>query len=82
MQKTVGHYSRAQGHWGRAVDYGALPAALGVAVFDKDHCIGALNLVWKADDYTIDHVIGTHLNALRKAASTIGRAFTDAKLMP
>ena len=78
--RAQGFACRAPRHWGRAVDYGALPAALGVAVYDLDQCIGAVNLVWKADDCPVATVVANHLSALQAAADAIGAAFTDAKL--
>ncbi|UWQ20129.1 IclR family transcriptional regulator [Jannaschia sp. W003] len=70
-----GYAARAEGHWGRAVDYGELPAAIAVPVSAGAECIGALNLVWNARDRSVESVARDHLPRLRAAAVVIGRAY-------
>lgn len=72
-----GYASRAEGHWGRAVDYGALPAAIAVPIRAGTEVVGAVNLVWNADDHTVEAVAATHLARLQAAAKTIGRLYAD-----
>ncbi|MBT0959050.1 helix-turn-helix domain-containing protein [Alphaproteobacteria bacterium KMM 3653] len=70
-----GYATRAKGHWGRAVDYGALPLAIGVPILTDKEPVGALNLVWNADDRTVETVVNDHLAKLQQAAKTIGQAY-------
>lgn len=72
-----GHATRAHGHWGRAVDYGELPAAIAVPIFARANPIGAINLVWSARDRSVEEVARDHLARLQSAAKTIGRAYAD-----
>ena len=70
-----GYAARAQGHWGRAVDYGALPLAIGVPILAEGEPVGALNLVWNADDRSVEAVARDYLAQLQHAAKTIGEAY-------
>lgn len=72
-----GHATRAQGHWGRAVDYGELPAAIAVPIIGATGPVGALNLVWNADGRSVERVAEDHLARLRSAAEIIGRDYAD-----
>jgi Transcriptional regulator len=72
-----GYAIRSQGHWGRAVDYGALPAAIAVPIVANDEPVGAVNLVWNASDQCLETVVKDHLAKLQSAAQTIGRAYFD-----
>lgn len=72
-----GYAVRADGHWGRAVDYGALPSAIAVPILANTHPIGAINLVWKADHATVDAVVKKHLLLLQKTAAAIGQNYAE-----
>ncbi len=74
-----GYAVRADGHWGRAVDYGALPSAIAAPILANNQPIGAVNLVWNADQTTVDDVVGMHLSTLCAAATTIGCRY-DGKI--
>ncbi len=73
-----GYAVRPSGYWGRAVDYGALPAAIAVPVIAGATAIGAMNLVWNASDYSVEEVADKHLARLKLAAQRIGAAFASA----
>ena len=78
MMKAIsaqGFAVRAAGHWGRAVDYGALPHAIAVPIVAGTEPLGAINLVWNARDYPVDTVVRCHLTRLCKYAKTIGAAY-------
>lgn len=72
-----GYAARAQAHWGRAVDYGELPAAIAVPIFAHKEVVGAVNLVWNASDQSVEDVAGNHLARLHSAAKIIGREYAD-----
>lgn len=72
-----GYAARTHGHWGRAVDYGALPSAIGVPILADGEPVGALNLVWNADDRSVEAVARDYLIQLQHAANTIGQAYVD-----
>lgn len=76
--KTIaknGYATRAQGHWGRAVDYGELPAAIAVPILADAEVVGAINLVWNATDQSVEAVAKSHLARLQATAHTIGRNY-------
>ncbi len=68
---------RAHGHWGRAVDYGELPAAIAVPIISGTEAVGALNLVWNASDQRVEDVATAHLRRLRSAAKRIGQSYAE-----
>jgi len=70
-----GYAARAEGHWGRAVDYGELPAAIAVPILAGAEVVGAVNLVWNASDQTVADVAESHLARLQATAETIGRNY-------
>lgn len=72
-----GYAARAHGHWGRAVDYGELPAAIAVPIIAGSEAVGAVNLVWNAGDHTVETVAQNHLARLQAAAKAIGRAYAS-----
>lgn len=72
-----GYAVRSSGHWGRAVDYGALPAAIAVPVIADGEPVGAINLVWNASDRCLETVVKDHLTQLQSAAQTIGKTYAD-----
>lgn len=72
-----GFAARAQGHWGRAVDYGELPAAIAVPILAGSEVIGAVNLVWNANDQPVEAVAQIHLSRLQATADRIGRNYAD-----
>ncbi|WCR10709.1 helix-turn-helix domain-containing protein [Paracoccus stylophorae] len=72
-----GYAARETGHWGRAVDYGELPAAIAVPIRAGAEPVGALNLVWNASDRSVEAVAAAHLTRLQSAARAIGRAYAD-----
>lgn len=72
-----GYAIRAQGHWGRAVDYGELPAAIAVPIISGTEAIGALNLVWNASDQSVEAVAKAHLRRLRSTAKRIGQSYSE-----
>lgn len=75
--KGNGYSVRAAEHWGRAVDYGALPAAIGAPVHEHGKPIGAVNLVWDASKRKTEEVAKEHLGRLQAAAKTIGQRYAD-----
>ncbi|HMQ12588.1 helix-turn-helix domain-containing protein [uncultured Paracoccus sp.] len=75
--ESNGYSVRAAGHWGRAVDYGALPAAIGSPVLVKGKPIGAVNLVWDASKKKTEEVAKDHLGRLRSTAKTIAQRYAD-----
>lgn len=72
-----GYAIRSPGHWGRAVDYGALPAAIALPIRAGDAPIGAINLIWNASDHRVEAVAADHLAQLHAAAQAIGRAYAE-----
>lgn len=72
-----GYAARAHGHWGRAVDYGELPAAIAVPIMAQREVVGAVNLVWNAADQSVEDVASNHLSRLQSAARIIGQAYAD-----
>ncbi len=70
-----GYAIRPEGYWGRAVDYGALPAAIAVPVIADSEALGAVNLGWTALDQTVETVAEQHLARLQAAAREIGRLY-------
>lgn len=70
-----GYAARAEGHWGRAVDYGELPAAIAVPILAGAEVVGAVNLVWNASDHTVEAVAKNHLSRLQATAKTIGQRY-------
>lgn len=72
-----GYAARAEGHWGRAVDYGELPAAIAVPILADAEVVGAVNLVWNASDQTVEAVAKAHLSRLQATADSIGRKYAD-----
>ena len=72
-----GYAIRSPDHWGRAVDYGALPAAIAVPIIAGEKPVGAINLVWNASEHCVDTVARDHLSRLRSAAQTIGQTYVD-----
>lgn len=75
--RARGYAVRMRGYWGRAVDYGALPSAIAVAVLAGDAPVGALNLVWNGADHPVEHVVNNHLDHLHIAAKAIGQHYLD-----
>lgn len=69
-----GYAARVTGHWGRAVDYGALPGAIAVPILAGSDPVGALNLVWNANDHSVEDVAKRHLGQLLASAQRIGQA--------
>lgn len=72
-----GYAVRAHDHWGRAVDYGELPAAIGVPILARAQPVGAINLVWKADTQSVEAVARNHLARLQETAAIIGEGCVD-----
>ncbi|WP_264214100.1 helix-turn-helix domain-containing protein [Leisingera thetidis] len=72
-----GYAVRAAGHWGRAVDFGELPAAIAVPIAADQEPVGAVNLVWKATDHSVEAVAKDHLSRLQSAARIIGRNYAE-----
>lgn len=72
-----GYAIRPEGHWGRAVDYGALPAAIAVPIVAGKEPIGAVNLVWNASEHSVETVVKDHLARLQSAAHTIGQYYCE-----
>lgn len=68
-----GFATREDGYWGRAVDYGDIPRAIGVVVQDDNNPIGAISLVWRAEQHSVCDVVRAHLPRLQSAAAEIGR---------
>ncbi|UOA30467.1 HTH-type transcriptional regulator KipR [Sulfitobacter sp. DSM 110093] len=74
-----GYAVRSPGHWGRAVDYGALPSAIAVPIIAEGKPIGAVNLIWNSGDRSLDAVVANHLSRLRTAAELIGNAYAPER---
>lgn len=72
-----GYAIREEGHWGRAVDYGALPSAIAVPIMTGPDPIGAINLIWKASDHAVEDVVRHHLSRLQATARLIGEGYVD-----
>ncbi|MEN8949500.1 IclR family transcriptional regulator [Planktotalea arctica] len=72
-----GYAIRSPGHWGRAVDYGALPAAIAVPIIAGGEPVGSVNLVWNANNRCLETVVKDHLAQLQATAQTIGKTYTD-----
>lgn len=70
-----GYAVRAEGHWGRAVDYGALPAAIAVPILGGAEVVGAVSLAWNASNKTVEDVAKNHLSRLQATAHAIGRHY-------
>lgn len=70
-----GYATRAEGHWGRAVDYGELPTAIAVPILAGTEVVGAVNLVWNASNHTVEAVAESRLTQLQATAETIGRNY-------
>lgn len=74
---TRGYAVRSPGHWGRAVDYGALPAAIAVPIIAGGEAVGSINLVWNANNQCLETVVRDHLAQLQATAQAIGKTYTD-----
>lgn len=72
-----GYAIRPEGHWGRAVDYGALPGAVAVPIVAEKKPVGAVNLVWNASERSVESVVRDHHTQLQSAARIIGRAYAE-----
>lgn len=72
-----GYAVRAPGHWGRAVDYGALPTAIAVPIIAGDRPVGAVNLVWNSNEQCVEKVARDHLARLASVAQRIGSTYSD-----
>lgn len=68
---------REEGYWGRAVDYGGIPSAIGVAIRADNQAVGALSLVWLAERKTVESVAAAHLEKLTMAATAIGKQLSS-----
>lgn len=68
-----GYTRREHGHWGRAVDYGALPNAIAVPLLRDGAPVGAVSLVWAAKREPIATVVKQHLPKLIATATAISR---------
>lgn len=81
-----GFATREDGYWGRAVDYGDIPHAIGVVIQDDINPIGAISLVWRAEQHGVGDVVQAHLQRLQSAAAEIGRRLhtdgQDARRLP
>ncbi|MEY8828296.1 helix-turn-helix domain-containing protein [Sedimentitalea sp. XS_ASV28] len=73
--KENGYATRVPGHWGRAVDYGALPSAIAVPLMAGPDPLGAINLVWNASDRSVQDVVRDHLKILQATAHTVGQDY-------
>lgn len=71
--------SREEGYWGRAVDYGGIPSAIGVTIRSETRPVGSLSLAWLAEERAVDSVADTHLNQLSSTADAIGRQLASAR---
>lgn len=74
---THGYATRSPGHWGRAVDYGALPAAIAVPIIAGGEPVGSINLVWNANNRCLETVVRDHLAQLQATAQNIGKTYND-----
>ncbi|MBR9864727.1 MAG: helix-turn-helix domain-containing protein [Rhodobacteraceae bacterium] len=70
--RTKGFAVREKGYWGRAVDYGGVPTAISVAVRSGDKTVGAISLVWLAEQYETGTIVEKYLHRLQKTAQVIG----------
>jgi len=70
--RTNGFAAREEGYWGRAVDYGGIPSAISVAIRANGQSVGAISLVWLAEERSVESVAGAHLTHLTRAAKAIG----------
>lgn len=67
-----GFATREEGYWGRAVDYGGIPRAIGVAIKVNGQVMGAISLVWLAEKHSMASVVDEHLAQLTNTARVIG----------
>lgn len=76
--RADGFAAREAAYWGRAVDYGGTPSAIGVAIPSNNQAVGALSLVWLAEKRTVASVATAHLEQLSCAAHAIGKQMDSA----
>ena len=74
--RARGYAIRSPGHWGRAVDYGALLAAIAVPVLAGGEPVGSVNLVWNSSEGCAERMAMDHLGRLQLAARTIGENYS------
>ncbi|WP_193142792.1 IclR family transcriptional regulator [Meridianimarinicoccus sp. MJW13] len=80
--RAKGFATREFGYWGRAVDYGGIPSAIGVAIRAEGRVIGAVSLIWLAEKHRVDEIASAHLKQLTSAAVAIGRQFESNVRLP
>lgn len=68
---------RETNYWGRAVDRGHLPAAIGLAIVSNGTPIGALNLVWAAKDQSVEQVAEKYLGIMQETSERIAQEFSS-----
>lgn len=71
--RAQGYATRENNYWGRAVERGNLPSAIGIAVIANGKPVGAINLVWAARDRSVQEVATAHLKTMQDAARRIGK---------
>lgn len=74
--RKQGYALREENYWGRAVDRGNLPSAIGVAILANGRPIGSMNLVWAAEDRPVAEVADQFLDAAQATARKIGDQMT------
>ena len=73
--RVQGFATREDGYWGRAVDYGGIPSAIAVAISSRGHIVGAVSLIWLAEQHSVASVAKAHLEKLTATAREIGELY-------
>ena len=73
--RVQGFATREDGYWGRAVDYGGIPSAIAVAISSRGHIVGAVSLIWLAEQHSVASVAKAHLKKLTATAREIGELY-------
>jgi len=73
--RARGFATREDGYWGRAVDYGGIPSAIAVAIGSEGHVVGAISLIWLAEQHSVTSVAKAHLEKLTVTAREIGKLY-------
>ncbi|MEX3314090.1 IclR family transcriptional regulator [Sulfitobacter sp. PS-8MA] len=73
--RAQGYATREDAYWGRAVDYGGVPSAIAVAIAAEGHIVGAVSLIWLAEQHSVPTIVKAHLEDLKATAREIGALY-------